>query len=246
MKKIYLTIDDGPSQYMTEKIDFLLKNEIPSICYCRGEFIEKNSQKLIDAIERGVIIGNHSFSHPYFSEISIDLAKEEVLKTESLIDKAYAQARCSRPYKLFRFPFLDKGGGRSYLSPYGKEQKERIDIFQQFLFSQGFQKAFFKGVSYNYYKKAQLDKYLDAPWTFDAKEYALFSQKSMKKNGLYAAKDFIKRMFSQDPENGLGITYEESNDIVLFHDFEQTHHLFQVMVETLLQRKVEFALPYMG
>lgn len=242
-KKIYLTVDDGPSCYMTEKVDFLMEKGIPSIWYCRGEYIEKNLKELVNSVKRGVVIGNHSFSHPCFSEISFDEAKREIFKTELLIEKAYAQAERSRLYKLFRFPFLDKGAGKNRLPPYKEQEEEKVENLQNFLRSQGFQKARFEGVSYRYYQKARLGRHLDAPWTFDAKEYALFSRKSMEKHRLHTTEDFIERMFSYDPENGLGISCADSNEIVLFHDFEQTHFLFYPMIKSLINRDIIFAMP---
>ncbi len=64
-----------------------------------------------DKMERRpeVDIGNHSFSHPYFSELSFEECTEQILSTEVI----------ERRHKLFRFPYGDKGG----------EHKDRLQEF---------------------------------------------------------------------------------------------------------------------
>ncbi|PWU16052.1 MAG: polysaccharide deacetylase [Chlamydiae bacterium] len=226
-KRIYLTIDDAPSSYMSLKVDELVQKNIPAIWYCRGEYMHKHLDHVVYAINQGYLIGNHSYSHPYFSKISLEQAKDEILKTEELIQFAYEKADVQRPYKLFRFPYLDKGGSSNVL------YKEQL----QFLLKQlGFQKAIFDGIHYSYYKTQQLDIGIDAPWTFDAKEYALF-------NKHLDCDFFIQRMIQKDPEQGLGLSLLNSSDIVLLHDFEQTHHLFSPMLNKLLEWNVEFCTP---
>ena len=230
-KKLYLTIDDAPSCFMQEKIDCLHQKNIPALWYCRGEFInEKTMPSLVYAIQKNFIIGNHSFSHPYFSTLTFQQAKYEITHTETLIKKAYDLAGIPQKYKLFRFPFLDKGG----------KLKTRL---QDFLKQEGYQKACFENITYDYYQKEKLDNDIDAPWTFDACEYALFSEKSKKKRGLFTVEDFITRIHKNDPKKGLGLLYPDSNDIVLLHDFEQTHHLFEPIIDTLEKLPITFELP---
>jgi len=231
MKKIYLTVDDGPSCFMKEKIEFLCKKEIPALWYCRGEYIDNSTIfHLVHAIKNNFIIANHSFSHPYFSTITLDQAKREILRTEQLIEKAHFLSGVPQQYKLFRFPFLDKGGKHEH-------------ALQEFLKQEGFQQALFENITYKYYNDANLEKGIDAPWTFDACEYALFSKKSMHKYGLFTVDDFIKRLHINSPEKGFGLLYKDSNDIVLLHDFNQTHLLFEPIMDCLRKLPVEFALP---
>lgn len=40
-KIVYLTIDDSPSIYMEEKINYLYSRNIPAIVFCIGNLIEK-------------------------------------------------------------------------------------------------------------------------------------------------------------------------------------------------------------
>ena len=77
-----------------------------------------------DKMERRpeVDIGNHSFSHPYFSELSFEECTEQILRTEDILNRIYAPIASEgieRPHKLFRFPYGDKGG----------EHKDRLQEF---------------------------------------------------------------------------------------------------------------------
>ena len=85
--KLYLTIDDSPSMHMDKKVAFLKSKNIPAIFYARGEYIKKYPEQIVNAIKNGFLIGNHSYTHPYFSEIRIEECFDEILKTEKLINK---------------------------------------------------------------------------------------------------------------------------------------------------------------
>jgi peptidoglycan/xylan/chitin deacetylase (PgdA/CDA1 family) len=91
-KSIYLTIDDAPSSHLAEKVDFLRKEQIPAIFYCRGEYMLPHLDQLVYALKQGFFLGNHSYTHPYFSKIDLTQARDEILATEELLDKAYALA----------------------------------------------------------------------------------------------------------------------------------------------------------
>lgn len=134
MKKIILTIDDGPSKNFGELLDYLIKNNHKAILFCTGENLSnKKRQKLIiKAIKNNFLIGNHSYSHPRFSLISLKKAKEEIIKTENIIIELYKKAGKKRQFRIFRFPYHDEGGlkrkklqillkGLGYKNPYYKK-----------------------------------------------------------------------------------------------------------------------------
>ena len=112
MKKILLTIDDTPSSFTNRRIEVLQKYDIPAVVFARGEFIEKNKQQLINVIKSGFLVGNHSYSHSYFSNITFMECVEEINKTEELIDECYLKADVKRRRKIIRFPFGDRGGDK--------------------------------------------------------------------------------------------------------------------------------------
>jgi len=111
-KQIYLTIDDSPSNSFRSNLDFLIANEIPAVFFCIGNLMQNYWEDIIFAIRKGYQIGNHSFSHPHFSDISLQQAKKEIQQTDSLIDKAYREAGVEYYDRLFRFPYGDKGDGK--------------------------------------------------------------------------------------------------------------------------------------
>jgi len=114
IKKICLTIDDGPLGSMGAILDTLKKNDCHAVFYVVGELLEnKDSRELAKrAVCEGHLLGNHSYSHPMFSQISLERAKAEIDKTDKLIESIYAEAGKDRPARLFRFPGGDYGGPR--------------------------------------------------------------------------------------------------------------------------------------
>jgi len=71
--------------------------------------MEQRKSEVVDAIHKGYTIANHSYTHPHFSKISIEKAKDEISKTDELINEIYALANVERKHKWFRFPYGDKG-----------------------------------------------------------------------------------------------------------------------------------------
>lgn len=122
MKKILLTIDDTPSSLTDRRIEVLQKHNIPAVFFARGEFIKKNKQQLINVIKSGYLVGNHLYSHPYFSKITFRECVKEINKTEELIDECYFKADVKRSRKIIRFPFGDRGGdNEQFLQDFLKE-----------------------------------------------------------------------------------------------------------------------------
>jgi peptidoglycan/xylan/chitin deacetylase (PgdA/CDA1 family) len=105
-KAVYLTIDDGPAEDFVQKVNFLNAKGIRAIWFCMGEALERFSKEAIDAIKAGHIIGNRSYDHADFSAISLHDAREQIERTDCIIDELYTKAETIRPSKLFRFPFM--------------------------------------------------------------------------------------------------------------------------------------------
>jgi peptidoglycan/xylan/chitin deacetylase (PgdA/CDA1 family) len=109
MKTAYLTIDDGPSGEMGAKLDLLDSLDVPAVWFCLGAGISERLEVVVDAIRRGHVVGNHSWSHPHFSEIGVDDAQREISSTDALIDEVYDRAGVPRERRWFRFPYGDRG-----------------------------------------------------------------------------------------------------------------------------------------
>lgn len=112
MKNVYLTIDDSPSKKMGDVLLLLKQYKMPAVFFCIGKNLNRFPELAIAAIQAGFVLGNHSWSHPHFSKITIEQAFLEIQKTDDLLDTIYEKAGVMRPAKWFRFPYGDKGDGR--------------------------------------------------------------------------------------------------------------------------------------
>lgn len=109
-RPVTLAIDDGPTHATPHLLDTLEGAGHRAVLFVIGFNIDDREPLLINAIQRGFALGNHSETHPRFSEISIDEARHEIETADSRIDSLYRRAGRPRPAKWFRFPYLDDGG----------------------------------------------------------------------------------------------------------------------------------------
>lgn len=110
-----LTVDDAPSSHMKSKIDILDDMNIKAIFFCEGLKIQRRKEMVKYALKNGHIIGNHSWTHPHFSDIDYETAKDEIEDTDEIIDEVYRDVGIDREYRFFRFPFGDRGNDVSKL-----------------------------------------------------------------------------------------------------------------------------------
>lgn len=215
MKEVYLTIDDAPSKDFLRKIRYLHQKNIPAVIFCIGKLMEKEQPAIIEAIQKGFIIGNHSYSHPKFSKISLAQAKVEIEKTENLVEQAYSKAGEQRTHKLFRFPYGNKGYQYAGLS---KSKKQQLQVF---LKEKGFYHAPCKGVTYSLYEK--LAKDADTYWTYDFREYRLGEIDNVIEEWEH----------SKNKKS-------TSTEILLIHDHQDTYAQFFGIINELLKEKILF------
>ena len=97
---IYLTFDDGPSQYTTDILRYLLKHDIQATFFVMPDDTENGRSFLNTMLERGHEIGIHCMSH-FYSDIyaSVEAYLEDFNEAWNLV---YEQTGY-KPY-LFRFP----------------------------------------------------------------------------------------------------------------------------------------------
>src|SRR5207249_4586826 len=70
-RKIALSFDDGPDPKWTPKIlDILQEKQAPGTFFIVGDPASKNVGLLKRIVESGQEIGNHTFNHPPFEDIS--------------------------------------------------------------------------------------------------------------------------------------------------------------------------------
>lgn len=165
LNKVYLTIDDSPSVHMGKKVDFLSTRNIPALFYAHGEHIVKHPDQIINAINNGFLIGNHSYSHRYFSKITLSECIDEIAQTEQLIKDCYQIAGKERPYKIIRLPFGDRGAGAN------AQEQQKVDSIQSFLKANKFKQ-------FNFEKNSP---YIDAYWDWDTKDNLFITQNNTLK-----------------------------------------------------------------
>lgn len=247
MKKVYLTIDDSPGTQFTAKVDLLAKHKIPVVFFCIGQLIERYPDAVIDSIHKGYIIANHSYTHPAFSKISLEQAKEEIYKTDQIIEGIYQAAGVKRPAKWFRFPYGDKGDLKNgkVFSIFRQGNKKRGAAIQKMLQELGYEQPAIDGVTYRYMQKAKLWKDADWAWTFDIMEWAMEMDKPLQ--GLRNLDRVFQRLKTKNPRDCRGFLMGEnrwlaspSDEVLLLHDHEATNEDFETIINYLLTLPFSF------
>lgn len=88
MKKIALTFDDGPHPYYTEQLlDGLKERNVKVTFFVTGEHAALHPDVIERIQEEGHLIGNHTYSHIQLKSDNRDIFKEELRKTEEVLEK---------------------------------------------------------------------------------------------------------------------------------------------------------------
>ena len=146
-----LTLDDGASPRTAHYVRWLCAQGITPVLFLWGERTAAYRRQAVEAIAQGALVGNHSYTHPGFSHISLAAAQEEIERTEALIESLHREAGVARTRKWFRFPYGDTGG-------------EHRDALQAYLRAQGFTALT---------DAPCLRGRVDAAWSLDPAEYRL-------------------------------------------------------------------------
>lgn len=247
MKKAILTIDDAPSLDFKNKVATLTKYRIPAVFFCTGSLIPKRENDLIEAIQKGFILGNHSYNHHHFSNLSLKECEKQIEKSSVLINQVYKMAGVERPVKWFRFPYGDKGDGRmgrvfEQETKYGKARKDAI---QKILSDQGYTFGLQDWVKYNVFADFDIKNDIDWTWTFDLMEWSMLMSKPMM--NLFSIEHTLKRMEETSPQDCRGDWVEShwlgdstSPEIILTHDHAKNALYFESFIKKLLALNFEF------
>ncbi|HYE72267.1 MAG TPA: polysaccharide deacetylase family protein, partial [Blastocatellia bacterium] len=146
-RKMAVTIDDlpyvkvsrpeylpGAQRATREILRVLQKHGAPAVgfvnetqLYVKGE-MDARVALLQQWVDAGMILGNHTYSHPDFNALSVEQFQDEIIKGE-IITRRLMQTR--QPYQLyFRHPMTHTGDTQA--------KKEAIE---RFLFSRGYKIA---------------------------------------------------------------------------------------------------------
>lgn len=225
MIRSVLTMDDGPSGITPEILDFLKTHEITPVLFFLGEMLEEHFDYGVQALRQGAIVGNHSYSHPNFSEISYEACIAEIEKQESMLERLHTAAGIPRQAKLFRFPYGADGG----------EHAPRI---QSYLRAHGFCRLDDRDIESALYTEQSLRDRVDVNLTFDVAEWQLHGGEFTMRDVFARIDDFLAKECPQG---------QDCHHILLVHDHEQSNELvpgyYRQILEYLLAHGVTFTVP---
>lgn len=241
-KKAILTIDDAPSADFSNKLNALKKRDIQAVWFCEGKKLEQYPELIIESIQNGVIIANHSYSHPAFSYLSLDACFNEIDKTHHLINTLYDKAGVDWKQRYFRFPYLDKGGRLERDDFFSGNDDIRHPALQNHLRELGYTGANFEQITYPYYREYGWFDDVDWSATYDTMDWSAFSEQPQY--GIDSPEKVLARMDEDVPMEGRGLHYPQSLDIILMHDHEGgAIDLFPKMIDKLCAFGIEFIAP---
>lgn len=231
MNSAVLTIDDIASKNTPAIVDYLREKQITAVMFAVGENVKNYYEQAIYAIKAGMIVGNHSYSHPAFSSLSLQQGIEEIEKNEEVLNRLYKDAGVERKYRPFRFPYGDKGGANQ-------------QALQQYLRDNGFDKLTDTQIAYPWWKTEGCDKNIDTFWTFDFAEYQIRPGSAFKKE------DVWKRMDNTDPAKGTPLFGKDNRHIILLHAHDETEELvpryYAQFIDYVLEKGLIFEQPSFG
>jgi peptidoglycan-N-acetylglucosamine deacetylase len=116
--RLFLTFDDGPVFCTSDILDNLKVKGYKATFFFIGRNLNNPQLKklAIRAVQDGHDVGNHSYSHPAFSTISVRRAEKEILSTHDLLQEVVAAAGIDPKTRdlFFRFPYGAVGSKAHY------------------------------------------------------------------------------------------------------------------------------------
>lgn len=228
MIRAILTIDDIASKNTPEIVDFLCEKGITAVMFAVGANVERFFDEAVYAVQKGMIVGNHSYSHPAFSSVSLDKGVTDIEKCEKVLNRLYSDSGVERKYRPFRFPYGDKGG-------------ENREGFQKYLKENGFHKLDDRLIPYPWWREGRAGDYIDTFWTYDFEEYRL------PWNDGFTRESVLQKMKRPDGENFTALYGENKGHILLLHAHDETDAIwpgyYKEMIETAIQNGVVFENP---
>ena len=97
---VALTFDDGPSSQRTPYVlEVLRQKGVTATFFLQGSNAEEHPDLVRRIRDEGHVIGNHSYSHAYFPELTQEEAREEITQTGRILEEILGTAP-----SLFRYP----------------------------------------------------------------------------------------------------------------------------------------------
>lgn len=111
---VALTFDDGPGAYTNRLLNCLQKNGGKATFFMVGQSVSRYKNVVKRMASMGCELGNHSYSHPAFTSLSVSSMKSQVSKTNQKIQAASGQLPT-----VFRLPYGDGWNNKTVLNTLG-------------------------------------------------------------------------------------------------------------------------------
>lgn len=225
MNTALLTIDDIPSRNTPAIVDYLNAKGIKAILFATGTHLEKYWEEACYAVRHGMIVGNHSYSHPGFSKLPLEECVTQIERCEVLLDQLYRECSTERTHRPFRFPYGDKGG-------------DNKAALQEYLRNHGFNKVDDTAIPYPWWKDNAMDTDIDTFWTFDFEEYRLQFDSGFTKDHIWA------KINDPAPKQGAALFGENNRHIILLHAHDETEEVFSEYYKRFIDHLLAHGLTF--
>jgi peptidoglycan-N-acetylglucosamine deacetylase len=222
-KEILITIDDSPGPASHTLLDLLRELEIKAAMFCVGAQLEQHSSVAERAVAEGHLLGNHSYSHAWYSKLAVSEIIADIDRADSLIEEVYRTVGVARPIRAFRYPFGDKGIGNSRFKMPLRHYSQRFRAVQRHLAEKGYAALRWEVLAMHApLSWCRTD--IDWSWTCDLKEFN------------FPASDDITRKLNV-------MLQRPGRDVLLLHDHPDTSEPVCRILQAMAARDVEFVDP---
>ena len=113
-KMVALTFDDGPGPYTKRLLNILKRNGAKATFFMVGQNVSSYKSAVKTMASMGCELGNHSYSHPQFTSLSVSQMRSQVTRTNNAVKNA-----CGKKPTVFRLPYGDGASNGTVLSALG-------------------------------------------------------------------------------------------------------------------------------
>lgn len=86
-KYVALTFDDGPSNYTDDIVNLLYENNCSATFFVLGNKVLHYQETLIDLIAKGNEIANHTYNHPWLTNLTNNQVMDEINSTQQIVNE---------------------------------------------------------------------------------------------------------------------------------------------------------------
>ncbi len=91
---LHLTFDDGPHpEHTPALLDLLSAHRVRATFFLIGQQAERHPGMVERILGAGHVLGNHSWSHPQFERLSLAQQRDEIERTDRLLERFDGRAR---------------------------------------------------------------------------------------------------------------------------------------------------------